>query len=274
MDIASKSYWNNLWKNNTVPKLFDINSTSLDDYPYIKFHDIFTKLFKKYKGKKDIKILERGCANSIWPIYFHKYWNFDVYGIDYSEYGCILERKIFKHYGISEENIYCANLFEPPECLIGKFDIVMSFGVAEHFDDTTNVIKVMSQYLKHNGLLFTEIPNLSGINGIIMKIFNKAIYDIHVPLDRKLLLEANQNANLVIRSCNYFLIYYYGIINIENLKNTVYYKFLIMVGRQITKFARFNENKMRPNKITSPYIYCLSQKSNDTKVNTGKVENG
>ena len=44
MDIASKSYWNNLWKNNTVPKLFDINSTSLDDYPYIKFHDIFTKL--------------------------------------------------------------------------------------------------------------------------------------------------------------------------------------------------------------------------------------
>ena len=33
-------------------------------------------------------------------------------------------------------DIVCADFFSPPESMIEEFDVVISFGVLEHFEDT------------------------------------------------------------------------------------------------------------------------------------------
>lgn len=52
--------------------------------------------------------------------------------------------------------------FSPPASMLGKFDVVVTFGVVEHFIDTRACLDAMSQFLKPGGLLVTSIPNLAG----------------------------------------------------------------------------------------------------------------
>jgi hypothetical protein len=155
-------------------------------------------------------------------------------------------------------------LFEPPEELIGIFDVVISFGVIEHFSNTSATLNAFTKYLKPKGILFTEIPNMNGITGMIQKIFNKKIYNIHVPLDTKLLTKAHIEANLSVIKCDFFVFYNYSVPNIENIKNTLSYLIIKFIGKQLTMISFFVDRNLfllKPNKITSPYLYCISIKN-------------
>jgi len=83
--------------------------------------------------------------------YFAKEFGFKVYGIDYSEIGCKQAREVLSNTGV-EGNVICAIFFSPPENLIDAFDVVVSFGVVEHFEDTAG-IAAFSRFLKPNGIL-------------------------------------------------------------------------------------------------------------------------
>jgi 2-polyprenyl-3-methyl-5-hydroxy-6-metoxy-1,4-benzoquinol methylase len=39
--------------------------------------------------------------------------------------------------------VYCCDFFAPPGDLIGTFDVVISFGVAEHFQDTAECLRAL-----------------------------------------------------------------------------------------------------------------------------------
>ena len=261
MDKAGKNYWNGVWKNKSTPSLFNINSDSFYDYYYVQFHKMFRKILKTTKGNK--KVLEVGCANSIWLVYFNKIWNYEVYGLDYSEIGCRQEKRLFRKYGIDEENVIYSDFFTPPKDLLEEFDIVISFGVIEHFENTSEVLSALSKYLKPGGLLFTEIPNLNGIPGFITRVFNRPVYDIHNPLDCKAIIKAHNGTGLRVKRCEYFLFFYWNAINLENINGTLRYKILRLVGKNITKLLVFVQKHgvyIKPNRTTSPYLYSLSEK--------------
>jgi hypothetical protein len=76
-DKAGTTYWDDNWSKVEFPKAFDENDQSLDNYVNLQLHAFFKDLLK---DKKKFSVLEIGCANSIWPIYFHQYFNGDVYG--------------------------------------------------------------------------------------------------------------------------------------------------------------------------------------------------
>ena len=120
----------------------------------------------------------------MWLPYFAKEFAFEVYGIDYSEIGCQQAKQILEYEGVNGK-IVCADFFSPPGSMLKAFDVVVSFGVLEHFEDTTACIAAFSKFLKPGGLLITNIPNLCGLNGLIQKMINRSIFDIHVPLDKK-----------------------------------------------------------------------------------------
>src|SRR3989304_9964952 len=46
---------------------------------------IYQKYLPKHQGAK---IIEFGCGGSKWLPYFYKVFNYDIYGVDYSEEGC------------------------------------------------------------------------------------------------------------------------------------------------------------------------------------------
>lgn len=258
-DKAGSAYWDNCWVNSNLPTPFDHTNQSLDNYPNLRFHEFFSKLIQK--GQK-LKILEIGCANSIWPIYFHQYHNAEVFGLDYSEIGCEKSRRLFKHFKV-HGTIYQEDLFSPPESLKNKFDMVCSFGVVEHFENTSDCIKACSAFLKPGGTLVTVIPNIPSIIGFLQKRVDRAIYDIHVPLTKKKFAKAHGDAKLNLQSCNHFMSIHLGIVVSEKFANRPWNKYLRKALAIPTKILWAIERyglRIPKNKLTSPYIVAVAQK--------------
>ncbi len=208
-DKAGVSYWDSNWEKADIPCMFNPQDQSLDNHVKQQLHIYFQKLLK---NKKRIKILEIGCANSIWPIYFYQHHGAQVFGLDYSEVGCSKSRAIFKHYNVPGK-VYCEDFFNPSAELLNKFDLVVSFGVVEHFENTSECLQACSAFVKPDGLLLTLIPNMPSLIGFIQKRIDRAVYDVHMPLTKKKFLAAHQRAELTLIECNYFMFINLGVVN-------------------------------------------------------------
>ncbi len=259
VDKAGEKYWSDNWSKSNFPLPFDHLNLSLDNYVNQELHKYFQKILNH---EKKISILEIGCANSVWPLYFKTYFDADVYGLDYSEIGCQNMRTMLKDRNVSAE-IYNIDLFQPPEDLMGKFDFVVSFGVVEHFLDTGNCLNACAKFVKDGGKLFTLIPNLSGIMGTIQKCVNKSIYDIHVPLTKDDLHNAHNDADLKLIECEYFLSINLNVINIGENFSSPFKKILRHMFSSISKVCWILERigiKLPRCRFTSPYIIALATK--------------
>src|SRR5439155_16374620 len=115
--------------------------------------------------------------------YFAKYFRFDVCGLDRSSLGCEKARLILARESV-DGRVYTADLFSPPEELFDKFDVAISFGVVEHFENTTETLKALRRFLVRGGMMLTVIPNFVGLLGTLQRLVNQSVYDIHVPLDK------------------------------------------------------------------------------------------
>lgn len=236
---------------------------SIRNYVYYEFHILFQSIINEYdlQGKK---ILEVGCANSQWLPYFAKEYNLEIYGLDYSNIGCENSKNILNTEGVDGE-IVCADLFEPPNSFIEKFDIVISFGVIEHFENTEYVVESIAKMLKPGGVMVTFIPNMNGLPGFIQKKVSKEIYDIHVPLDLAQLVDAHEKAGISMGKANYFLFFNMGIINFAHSKFKFIYYGLILLSIYIFGFLSKINIKLKENKVTSPYLFYYGEKEMNNK---------
>ena len=243
-----------------MPKEANPRHGGLPNHINRRFHEYFCQILSGVDNQAK-KILEIGCARSVWLPYFSKEFGFNVTGIDYSEIGCQQAMQILSKAEVKGE-IVCADFSSPPGSMLKAFDVVVSFGVLEHFKDTTACIGAFSQFLKPRGLLITNIPNLLGLNGLIQKVVNRTIFDIHVSIDINTLKRAHEINGLRIISCNYFLFANLGIVNIENLKETLFYKVARLrswVNEVVWIFERVVP-ALKPNRWSSPYINCVAVK--------------
>jgi len=259
IDKAGKKYWDNNWSNIELVKAFDENDKSLDNYVNLQFHEFFKK---NLEPNKNISVLEIGCANSIWPVYFHKYLNAKVSGLDYSEIGCEKSRELLKHYNVPGE-IFCADLFSPPAELLQKYDVVFSFGVVEHFEDTAHCLKSCAAFVKPGGILLTIIPNIPSIIGSIQKFVDKAVYDIHVPLTKEKLIHAHDTANFASKiSCDHFMSLSLNVVNSGVFALSRFNPLLRRILSGISKVSWLLEKngiKIPKNRWTSPYIISIAK---------------
>jgi 2-polyprenyl-3-methyl-5-hydroxy-6-metoxy-1,4-benzoquinol methylase len=260
LDKAGKEYWDNTWKGNAIPKGVNPRHGGLPNYINRRFHEYFCQIFSNMntQGKT---VLEIGCARSVWLPYFSKEFGFNVTGIDYSEVGCQQAMQILSKEEVKGE-IVCGDFFSPPGSMLRAFDVVVSFGVLEHFKDTTVCVAALSKFLKPGGLLITNIPNLLGLNGLIQKVVNKTIFNIHVSIDIHTLRQAHEINGLRITMCNYFLFVNLGVVNIENLRNTLFYKVARLrswVNEAVWIIERVVP-ALKPNRWSSPYINCVAVK--------------
>lgn len=164
--------------------------------------------------------------------------------------------------------VVCADLFSPPEAMLESFDVVVSFCLAEHFEDTKSWIKALAKFLKPKGVIITIIPNMIGLVGWIQKIVNKPIFDMHILLDSDILAEAYTDAGLKIIHSTYFISTHFGVCNnlqgippksFEWLSKKIILLFLIFLSLLVW----LCESKLfpfRPNRLTSPYINCVAWK--------------
>ena len=265
MDKAGKIYWDSLWKEESTPKAFDPKAVGLNNYVNRRFHDYFHELFKglNTKGKR---LLEIGCARSVWLPYFAREFGFQISGIDYSEIGCKQTETVLREQGV-EGNVIRASFFAPPKKLVELFDVVISFGVAEHFGDTAACIHAFSRFLNPRGMLITVIPNLVGLIGILQRLLNRKVYDIHIPMNLNSLWDAHESVGLVVIFCGYFISANFGVINLSGVeRDSASFSLRKLVQFSLQQAAKaiwafeLIISPLPANRFLSPYIVCIAKK--------------
>jgi cyclopropane fatty-acyl-phospholipid synthase-like methyltransferase len=264
-DKAGETYWSSIWAAEQVPEPFNPRRRSFSQYVKQRYHQFFVEKLSglQPRGKA---FLEIGCARSAWLPYFAQEFGFNVYGLDYSELGCQQARQVLSDAGIPGE-IVCADFFSPPPTLQERFDVVVSFGVVEHFTDTTACLAAFTRFLKPGGLVLTLIPNMVSGVGFFQKVLNRPIFDIHILLDVVDLARAHELAGFEVLDCDYFLSTHFGVCNLNGIRpGSVSWlvKQSVLIGLQGFSWlvwqieARVGCFKAR--RSLSPYIICTARK--------------
>jgi hypothetical protein len=146
---------------------------------------------------------------------------------------------------------------------------VYSSGVAEHFIPTERCLAAFAGFLKPGGKMITIIPNMTGSVGLLQKICNRAVFDVHVPMTAEELRQAHEKAGMRVEFCRYFLSSGFGIANVsgldENLVSTRIKKQLIKGLHGASALTWMLEDRTRPFPATrffSPFVVCFAEKRN------------
>jgi SAM-dependent methyltransferase len=263
-DKAGKDYWDRTWSVLKQPSLIDPADLSLTNDVNRRLHGFFHHLFSRGKttGRR---LLEVGCARSVWLPYFAQTYGLDICGLDYSEDGCRQEEALLKKAGV-DGVVVNADLFNPPAELRGSFDYVVTFGVVEHFREPATCIEALATYLRPGGVLVTLVPNMVGTVGALQRALDRKVFDIHVPLDAEALLTAHKMAGLSTLSSVYFLSTNFYVVNIANRRRTAVYPLVRAVyalcGRMsmMVWWLERHLGELRRTRAFSPYVICVAEK--------------
>lgn len=266
-DQAGRAYWNHTWDASPLPTLWPVDSEDIGSYVERSIFSYMANAFAQHGLINKNKLLvEVGCARSAVLPLFAKKLGFQVSGIDYSPNGCEQTRLILRREDVQGE-VFCCDIFAIPDDLVERFDVVVTFGLIEHFSNTTEIVTALSRLIKPGGLVFTNVPNMYGMTGFTQKILDKKVYDIHVPLTAEVVRMAHEQAGLNTVSCDYFLSTHFGVVNLNSI--SVYSfewwtKKVVLAGlARISMVAWWWERLLGPlpaGRIFSPYINCLAIK--------------
>jgi SAM-dependent methyltransferase len=165
--LTDKEFWLNYWESKTG-LVFNIP----DNYPFLS---LLKKLVRVNQVKSSLEI---GGFPGYYSVWAHKNLKIKTDLLDFVIHPEILHQ-LEKTNEIPEGSIGTveADLFNYTP--IGRYDLVMSNGLIEHFQNTADIIQKHIQFLSPNGVLFISLPNFQGLNGWFQKTFDRDNYDKH-----------------------------------------------------------------------------------------------
>jgi SAM-dependent methyltransferase len=209
---VSKQYWDSSWQAEArLPEAFDPTVSGLRGLFRRQFHAFFVEHLRDI-APPGSSLIEVGCGRSQLLPYFSSRFGLRVSGLDYSEIGCEKARRILQRERISGE-IFCGDLWTFDAFPAPGFDVVFSFGLVEHFEDTAGVIRGLARFVRPGGAVLTLIPNMLGSVGALQRALSREIYDIHVPLSAAVLARAHAEAGLSVQTSGYLLPAHFGVCN-------------------------------------------------------------
>ncbi|MDB5031616.1 methyltransferase domain-containing protein [Mucilaginibacter sp.] len=239
-NLTDRSFWKSFWESR-IGLIFNIKRD------YI-FGDILAKIIAK-KGAKTA--IELGGFPGYYAIYLKKYQDMDTTLLDYFIHQGLVNELLAKN-SLQENDIKIieADLFTyQPEV---QYDLVLSFGLIEHFSDTKAIIENHLPFLKPGGTLFITLPNFKGINGWVQRKFDLENYNKHYIESMNPALLADYCRQLGLKEVES---YYHGRFSmwLENKATQsafakAFVNTLWFTGKVITKFIKFES------KMLSPYI--------------------
>jgi SAM-dependent methyltransferase len=106
------------------------------------------------------RVLEVGCAPARWLVFYAERFGARVEGIEYTGRGVALSRTNLELCGISGE-VRHGDFFELDPA---SFDLVLSLGFIEHFDDVERAFARHVEFVAPGGRLVVGVPNYRGVN--------------------------------------------------------------------------------------------------------------
>lgn len=261
VDKAGKAHWDEAWARTSLPPVIDPRGRGLNHHFDRQIHAYLQGVFGVVR-RPDSRILEIGCGNSVLLPYLAREFGFEPNGLDYSELGCRRARESLARERI-DGTIHCEDFFAPSERLLSQFDIVISWGVAEHFQPTSRCLSAFAAFLKPGGSMVTIVPNMTGPMGALQKAADRAVYEIHIPLDRRALAAAHREAGLEVARSEYLMLFNLNVVNLEGRANRWWHRPAVRLCSWVSKAIWLAEPLLpfaRPNRSTSPLVACVAIK--------------
>ena len=262
---TNKSHWEKInFSHNTrhVPASL-VDKFSIFSTPSQKILDNITDRFFTIDQTK--KVLEIGCAPGKRLTRFAKRYGYTPYGVEYTDSGVEITKKEFQYSNFSVENIFYADVFDLDFQHTHKeeFDVVLSFGFIEHFENVDEVIKTHLNFLKPGGLFLVMIPNLNGIYYYLSYFLYKKILKIHNLSIMKLPVFCDIFNGIALHKifCGYYGVINFGMLQADGKLQSIVLKFLQKTQTMFNPVLSLCH--ILENHITSPYILFIGRKDKE-----------
>lgn len=238
--LTDRSFWEGYWES----KKDIIQPISAKNI----FNKPLTRLLQKHKPRKAIEL---GGFPGFNAIYLKKFHGIDTDVLDFFIHRPICE-KLLSINGLKEEDMGLieGDVYNVPAN--NHYNMVCSFGLIEHFNDTKDILEQHLKFLAPGGTLFITMPNFTGTNGWVQKQFDKENYDKHniaCMNPRKLIKDCKELGMEEVKS------YYWGGFSVwleHKDQKSIFVRALVrsiwIIGKVLSKIIR------RESKIGSPYI--------------------
>jgi SAM-dependent methyltransferase len=239
-DAVGKNYWNSIWK--------QLPPVERYDGPVHEQHPVLSRFLANAGGGDAIEI---GCGTGNYMVYINKEFGYRVDGLDYSD-NMEYVRANLSHNGIRNSELFNADFFSfaPSK----KYDLVLSGGFAEHFDNHELVVRQHAEWAKPGGLVVIIVPNLTHIHRLLCTWFAPELLRIHrFPLMRRAVMRQTlEKAGLRVLHCEYHKTFrpVYKLPRIVDLS-----------VRTVRKLLRSSGLDDIGNRFGSPYLISISRKS-------------
>lgn len=259
--LSEKEYWDDTYQS------VHEDSVQLDGFRNFSSKRIFDSIAQLDLENK--KILEIGAGDSQWlPFLATQYPTAELTGLDYSEIGCKRLSEKAERLGLDIEVIQ-GDLFEPPAQCVEAYDVILSFGVVEHFDELDKVMRGIGRFLKPDGRIYTIIPNMSGLLGTLTKAYDVEVYNIHNPHTLESMLHGHTQAELTVESSDFVCSNNFSVlsscVDLTNTSKKYWFKrFSYVWLSRLTSLLWMFESRffeLPKTRLLSPYIYCITRKN-------------
>lgn len=250
-DLTTEDFWKNYWATLKLP--MGVNWGFKNDAV------IAQEILNAIPSKKGSTALEIGCAPGKWLSFLSKDLGCDVTGIEYVPVAAEKTIENLKLHNISNFKIITGDFFTyKPE---NRFDVVISLGFIEHFDNFEKVIEDQLALVGENGHLIIGIPRFIGINYFLQKGIDKFIKNKLLPghnlktMKLEVFEKISAKNNLKIITNKYiggFEPGLFPVAEISNMPVRVFFKILLRVFNLL--FGKFNS------KYTSSYQIAIMKK--------------
>jgi cyclopropane fatty-acyl-phospholipid synthase-like methyltransferase len=190
-DAAGKNYWNSTWENLPPVERYE--------GPTFEHHSVLSRFLPLTQGGDAVEI---GCATGNYMVYVNKEFGYRIDGIDYSD-NLDYVRANLSYNGVRNSELFHADFFNfaPPM----KYDLVLSVGFAEHFDNHELVVRKHAEWAKPGGLVVIIVPNLTHVHRLLCGRFAPEVLAVHrFPLMRSAVMRQTlEKAGLRVLHCEY-----------------------------------------------------------------------
>ena len=149
-----------------------------EGYASYHFWNVMTRLIRPGFHSR---CLEIGAAPGTELIKMNKFFGVIPYGVEYTAPGTLQVRKALDSIGFPPEHVFECDAFseEFQSAHAGEFDIVISLGLIEHFDNVEKIIAHHTHLLKPGGTLVIRIPRLRGVNYLLTRAIDPPALQLH-----------------------------------------------------------------------------------------------
>jgi 2-polyprenyl-3-methyl-5-hydroxy-6-metoxy-1,4-benzoquinol methylase len=227
-ELTDEAYWDKSWETLPVYKPLATN------HPYFGKDGTFVRMIRRYVGNvENMRILEVGAGGDNHRLLaLHRWGGAQVSGVDYSQVGLRILLHVFQSNNGVVETIHGDFLkLPPPE---QKYDMVVHWGVIEHFSDPLPMLRACQAALRPGGRLLFSMPNMDAWAAIAWARFSPANWAKHVYHSDQGIRRACEDAQFEVNST-----FYFGGVAVEmaNWERSGAVPFLLNCGQRFANLA-------------------------------------